>query len=136
MTLSRYAPGGDIYADIENRYGAAAANRVYAAAASDPTGAALRETLSDIKTGFVETEENQRGMWDQLGYQLYHEPLNAPIETAAEVLTNAAKAAGNAAKKAAKAVAGNWGLWLIILGGLAVLFFYLGGASIVRRQFK
>lgn len=102
-TTQRYAPGGDLHAQLSADYGADGAQRVYQAAIkAEETGeryyiadaiGALRDRSPTLNESFVSI----------LAGQLYNDPLGAPID-----------AAGNVAKAATKAAFGNWGVWIIV----------------------
>ncbi len=73
-TLNRYAPGGDIFADIEARYGRAAAEQVATAAESGESGA-VAEALAQIRFG-AERSESTLG---EFGRLIATDPFGAPL---------------------------------------------------------
>lgn len=106
----RYAPGGDLYAQLSGDYGANGAQRVYQAAIkAEETGERyhIADAIGELRNSSPTLNESTLSI---LGSQLYNDPLGAPID-----------AAGNVAKAATRAALGNWGVYVIvavIVGGV------------------
>lgn len=105
----RYAPGGDIYAQLAADYGANGAQRVFAAA-QEAEASGDRSLVADAIGQLKYGDNLNDSTLSILGSQLYNDPLGAPID-----------AAGNVAKAATKAALGNWGVYVIVavvIGGV------------------
>jgi hypothetical protein len=88
MDPTRYAPGGDIYQDLADKYGEAGANQAYNASLMTDGGAALRFVLSDLA---ARSEGRKGGYGDkpladstagQFFDQITTDPLAAPLDAA------------------------------------------------------
>ena len=79
---SRYQPGGDLYAEINTKFGNQAANAAAAAARVDDQGETLRFTLSNIRGGnYTVGAANPRTSTAGLFFeQITTDPLAAPLE--------------------------------------------------------
>ena len=121
-TQQRYQPGGDIYARLAADYGTANANYIAGVAAS---GGDINAAIVRVKHG----ESLPESYWGILGNQLYNEPLNAPLEQAGTVLSNASQSAGAQVSKVAR----HWFTWVVALalGGYAL--WKLGGLKGIKR---
>jgi hypothetical protein len=128
-TITRYQPGGDIYATLVSQYGQNAADTLATAARSGDESQ-VNAALATIRNGAPKDDS----LTDALASQLYNDPLGAPLDQAGTILSNTLSAAGNAAKAATNAIIGNWGAWLLV-GAVSIgLFFYFGGSAFVRRR--
>jgi hypothetical protein len=127
---SRYAPGGDIFAQIDSQHGREAATRLYSLALLDDNKPFLNY-LSDLnaadekRQGVGTTAQLTESTASALGSQLWNDPLGAPIEQLGKVVQNTTKAA-----------LGNWGIWIVGAGSALALFFYFGGSAVVRSAIK
>ena len=117
-SASLYGPGTANYTRVQNAQGTDAANAQWQSAIT----AEQNQTPLDTST------------WDAFGNQIYNDPLGAPLAQAGKVAGNSFTALGNAAKTAFSSAIGNWGMWIVVIILLVGAFFYLGGASVVRRR--
>lgn len=114
-TINRYQPGGDIYAELFASYGQAGADQIaFAAQGGDATD--VNAALVNVKFG-QPLNDSTLGNFLQ---QISTDPLAAPIESANGVLKNT--------------VASLFKNPLVPLALLAVAFFALGGANLIRRK--
>lgn len=83
--MNRYAPGGDLYAKIEQQYGTAAANRVYQASISD-SGETIAHALGSIRAGnAADLPTSTAAIFTN---QILTDPLAAPLESANNQIGN------------------------------------------------
>jgi len=130
LNVQRYSPGGDVFAEVDRKFGKGAASRLYSLALQEDHRPFLNY-LSEL----YDTNDSGRGVGNVnqlnestaslLGTQVYNDPLGATFEQA-----------GNVVKNSVKAAAGNWGIWIVALLIGGALFFYFGGAAVVRAAIK
>jgi hypothetical protein len=118
IPLDRYAPGGDIYNTLQARYGTASADAIYAAA---QTGDRLQlaSAIASAKGDGPVLDGNTGAIFVN---QLETDPLSAPLGAANNLI-------GNSVFSVLKNP-------YVVAGIAAGLFFFFGGADIIRRHFK
>jgi hypothetical protein len=121
IPVSRYQPGGDIYAKLQSQYGTQAANEVAAAAATNDRDK-LAEALN-IAAGRGPSDAPQ-STWSVFWGQITTDPLAAPLESA----NNALGTIG------ASAIIGLFKNPWVLLTVAGVVFYLLGGFTWLRRQ--
>jgi len=80
-TIQRYQPGGDIFAELESRYGTGGALLI-AQAALTGDRFAVNEAISRAKFG----EKLDVSLWSNFYTQVTTDPFAAPLETANKVI--------------------------------------------------
>jgi hypothetical protein len=60
------------------------------------------------------------------------DPLGAPSQWASGVVSKSINAVGNVVKAAAGSAVKNWGIWLIGLAVIIVIFIWAGGPELIR----
>jgi hypothetical protein len=117
-TLQRYAPGGDIYADLQTQYGTAAANQVYAAAQTGDNNGEVAAALAQIRYGAPADTSTADAFVDQITT----DPLGAPLSGLNTLLSNSIF---DFFKNPAV---------LVTLG--LIVFFVLGGGAVIQKHFN
>jgi hypothetical protein len=118
-TITRYQPGGDIYAQFEAQYGRNAALLI-AQAAQTTDRTSLNEAISQVKFGAKLDDSTARIFWSQITT----DPFDAPL---------------SALNSGLGTVFGSLGLnilknpWVLITGVL-VIFYLLGGFKLIWRK--
>jgi len=124
-TINRYQPGGDIYAQIVTQYGQAAADQMAAVTQSGnqaQINAALANIVAGPAPGSTSTLVN---LYDQLTT----DPLAAPVADANTLLSNTA---GSVNSLLGNTIASLFKNPAILVSLALALFFYFGGANIIR----
>lgn len=83
-TLQRYAPGGDIYKSLADKYGNDGAQQVYAAAQTGDFNGEVNAALTAVKYGKPLNDSTADIFLDQVT----SDPLAAPLESANRQLGN------------------------------------------------
>lgn len=117
VPINRYQPGGDIYNTLAAQYGTTAAQQVYQAALTNDR-VTITETLSQIRNGPPLNDSIAANFLDQVTT----DPLAAPLASLNKVV-------GNSVFSFLK------NPWVLLAGG-TILFFWLGGANLIRGWFK
>lgn len=115
-TLARYAPGGDIYADLQSQYSTDAANQVYAAAQTGDNNGEVAAALAQIRYGAPLDTSTA----DAFITQVTTNPLGATTSWLNTLF-------GNTFLSFLKSP------WVLLTGGL-ILFFALGGWAVLKAQ--
>jgi hypothetical protein len=118
IPLSRYAPGGDIYATFANQYGTGAADKIYQAAQTGDR-AQLSDAIANANGDGAAQDESTADAFFQ---QITTDPLAAPLGSANNLLANSVLSV----------LKNPWVLATI----LAVLFFVFDGADLIRALVK
>jgi hypothetical protein len=113
--MNRYAPGGDLYEALAEKYGRAAADRVWQAQESGRSGA-VAEVLAELRYGKPLEESTGSLFWQQITT----DPLAAPLASANAGL-------GTVLGSAIKGLFKNpWVLLVLVVGG-AIYFWPIVG---------
>lgn len=132
---ARYAPGGDIYADVERQFGRQWANRAYAASLYDDDGRTLRNVLNDARQAARGADMARPGSdstWENLADQLYNDPFDAPLDQAGDIVRRTLESGQDQFKKAAS----TWLFWLLLVGGVIGIVLYVGGVTGLKKLLK
>lgn len=121
IPVSRYQPGGDIYAKLQAQYGTQAANEIAAAAATNDRDK-LSEALN-IAAGRGPSDA-PASTWSIFWSQITNDPFAAPLESANNAL-------GTIGISAILGVLKNPWVLLTVAG---ILFYLLGGFTWLRRH--
>lgn len=118
----RYQPGGDIYAEVESKWGTSAANQVAAAALVSDGGYTLRNLLADLNAGHSTAAPGSDSTLGNFFTQITTDPLAAPLASVNTAL-------GNTFFSFLKSP------WVIFALGV-VIFAWAGGFQWLGRQLK
>lgn len=93
LDVTRYSPGGDLYAAIAAQFGTSWADRAYNAARNNDDGAALRNVLNDARQSARGLDLARPGSDSTLANftdQIVNDPLAAPLDSLNDQLGKAA----------------------------------------------
>jgi hypothetical protein len=115
--IDRYKPGGDIYQTLSDHYGSTAAQKVYQAALGGQPGA-IAQAIGEVRNGPPLNDSTASIFLDQIET----DPLAAPLASANSLI-------GNSVLSFLKNP-------MVLLAVGVGLFFWLGGANLIRAWFK
>jgi hypothetical protein len=110
-TITRYQPGGDIYATLEGQYGRNAALLISQAALTGDRDA-LNEAIARVRNGAKLDDSTASIFW----HQVTTAPFDAPLDALNSFL-------GNATKSALKSIVLNPYVLLLFVGVAALVVF-------------